>query len=128
MIPAVKEIALTIPMLMAGGLRAVRLLWIKDVVRIERARCCKMTNLPKFLVNKLGIEKVRELYHQPVPEPLPELDTHVIPAPRTDYHIKSYPATDAKLEAKRKWYAIRFGKRDPDVLYTLDEAIEEAGI
>ena len=127
MTPAVKEIASTIPTLMAGGLRAVRLLWIKDVVRIERARCCKMTNLPKFLVNKLGIEKVRELYHQPVPEPLPELDTHVIPAPRTDYHIKSYPV-GSKLESKQKWREIHFGKRAPDVLYTLDEAIEEAGI
>jgi hypothetical protein len=82
-------------------------------------------NLPKFLVQKLGKDHVSALITAGNPLPkcdIPKVNTHA------DYKIRSFPSGRSKTEAKKRWRAKQEGKLQPDTLYSLDDAIERAGL
>jgi hypothetical protein len=82
-------------------------------------------NLPKWLVQKLGKERVSELVMSG--EPLPPCDIRKVNT-HPDYHNRAYASHVGKKKARKKWEQIHFGKLEPDPLYDVDEAIERAGL
>jgi hypothetical protein len=82
-------------------------------------------NIPKFLALKLGKERVAELAgkYKPLPEcDIKKMNTH------PNYHDKEYPTHVSKNRSQRKWRAIQNGYIPPDPLYSVDEALEKAGL
>lgn len=76
-------------------------------------------NLPKWLVQKLGKEKVQELAGEYTPT-----KHQVVSRPRN--HACS--TNTGKNAARKKWRNIRDGEVQPDTLYSLDDAIKKAGL
>lgn len=80
-------------------------------------------NLPKYLVQKIGKDKIMTLLKPNSPRPVLEI------TPITkDHRTRNYASGFGKQKAKSKWQAIQNGKMEPDVLYPVDEALERAGL
>ena len=82
--------------------------------------------LPKYLVEKVGKDKIKAALQKQEPEFL-EGNAISRMKPRDDYHVKSYANSDAKTKAKKKWQGIRDGEIPPDPLYSVSEALKKAG-
>jgi hypothetical protein len=76
-------------------------------------------NLPKWLVQKLGKEKVTELAGTYVPTP------HKVASRSSD---RSSALSTGKQAARRKYKNIQAGLVEPEPLYSVDEALEKAGL
>lgn len=82
-------------------------------------------NLPKYLVQKLGKEQVSSLIVNGIP--LPEYPEKINTPP--DFkRIRNIPAGQSQLMSKKKWRDIKAGRCSPDILYSVDEALEKAGL
>jgi len=76
-------------------------------------------NLPKFLVQKIGKERLSEMAGEYVPTP------HRIVSHRRN---RACPSHYGKHKAREKWKKINNGELQPDPLYSLEEALEKAGL
>jgi len=83
--------------------------------------------LPKFLVQKIGKERIIEALNTPEPEFTKDsVVSHQ--KSRTDYHVKSYTNSDAKMKSKKKWRDIQSGVVPEDPLYSVEDALALAGL
>lgn len=93
------------------------------------ARC-----LPKFLVQKLGKEKIIHAIKESKPnalDPTNSPDYTRIRNPKRPPDFYSNSSTNnskAAYHARKKWREIKCGARESDPLYSLDEALERAGL
>lgn len=82
-------------------------------------------NLPKWLVQKYGKDEVSRLITTGSPLPscdIPKFNTH------KDYKIRSYPSGCSKLESKKRWREKQAGKLPEDKLYSVEDALDRAGL
>jgi hypothetical protein len=90
-----------------------------------------MVNLPKFLVDKIGRDKLLEAMNQPVPE-FPAIPDIMVQqreeARREFYRTHGSPTGTARIEGRKRHNARASGKLPPMEVYSLDEAIEHAGL
>ena len=87
--------------------------------------------LPKFLVEKVGRERIMKAIRDAKPNALDPPDSPTVfrnPKRQADYFIHQYPNNKAKTQARKKWQAIQDGEREPDPLYSVEEALERAGL
>ena len=82
--------------------------------------------LPKFLVQRVGKDKLVEALNKPQPEFVK--DSIVPHLGRPDYHVKSYTNSNAKTISKKKWRDIRAGVVPEDPLYSVEDALALAGL
>jgi len=81
-------------------------------------------NLPKSLVKKFGKEAISKLIMESTACPrcdIPKINTH------PDYNVRTYPGC-SKLESKKRWREKQAGILPEDPLYSVDEALEKAGL
>jgi len=76
-------------------------------------------NLPKFLVQKIGKDRLHAMAGGYTPTP-----HTVMSRPRN----RACPSHTGKVKARKKWRDIRDGIVQPDPLYSLDEAVDRAGL
>jgi hypothetical protein len=87
--------------------------------------------LPKFLVAKVGRERIMKAIRDAKLNALDPADLSTVacnPKRQADYFIHQYPNNKAKTQARKKWQAIQDGERAPDPLYSVEDALEKAGL
>lgn len=81
-------------------------------------------NLPKFLVEKIGKDRIVEALNT---QPQEFVKDGTVVRNKSDYSIATY-RTSKSTAAKKKWRGIRDGIIPPDPLYSVEDALAKAGL